>query len=146
MKRDGCSSLFLKNSNRIEHVFGDSKTFDFHRLNELFDLVFIDGDHSHDYVINDTQKIVQHAIHSQSILVWHDYAHSPEQFRPEVLHGILSALDHNHHPRLFHVSNSLCAVWLPEITPWLDVEMDQASSHLQEPKTQWKVEIGRVKN
>lgn len=140
----GQHAFFSKNSKRIEHVFGDSKTFDFNRLNETFDLVFIDGDHSHDYVINDTQKIVQHAIHAQSIVVWHDYAHSPEQFRPEVLHGILSALNISHHSRLFHVSNTLCAVWLPEIHPWMELEINQASSQLQEPKIQWNVELKRV--
>lgn len=107
-------AIFSKNLSNVSHVYGDSKTFDFAGLNKKFDLVFIDGDHHHDYVVNDTSNIWKHCIHSNSVVVWHDYAHNPEQFRPEVLHGILSSIPAECQGTLFHVANTLCAIYLPE--------------------------------
>lgn len=48
---------YVTNS-RIHQIYGDSATFDFTKLNTTFDLAFIDGAHSYDYVKNDTEKIL----------------------------------------------------------------------------------------
>lgn len=52
----------------IEFVQTDSMNLE---LNELFDLVHIDGDHSYDYVRNDIEKVLPH-LHKHSILVIDD--------------------------------------------------------------------------
>lgn len=136
-------AYFSKKIEHVEHVFGDSKSFDFYQLKSTFDLIFIDGDHTQDYVVNDTQKVVSNLMHANSVVVWHDYARSPEQFRPEVLHGILTGLDPNSHSRLFHVSNSLCAILLPDSPLWSKESAIPASTELARPKRTWVVQIGK---
>lgn len=107
-------TLSKDSNNDITHLFGNSKDFDFASLNQKFDLIFIDGDHSYEFVKNDTQKVVDHLTHENSIIVWHDYASNPEQVRYEVLAGILDGLPEKLHSNLYHVSNSLCAIYYPE--------------------------------
>ena len=135
--------FFSKNLSNVSHVFGDSKSFDFAQLNTKFDLIFIDGDHHHDYVTNDTNCVFHHLVHKDSVVVWHDYAHSPEQLRPEVLHGILSALPTHCHHQLYHVSNTLCAVLLPIDPIGLDIVPISATKKLKTPQGDWQVRIGK---
>ena len=53
------SDFFSKNTANINHLMGDSRTFDFGSLNLKFDLIFIDGDHHYESIVNDTQKILE---------------------------------------------------------------------------------------
>lgn len=104
---------FLSKRNpSIQHLTGNSKSFDFRSLGKKFDLIFIDGDHSYDMVKNDTAKVFESLIHENSVVVWHDYAHSPENIRYEVFRGILDGVPSKMHSQLFHVQNTLCAVFL----------------------------------
>jgi len=107
---------YSKNIANIIHLEGNTRTWDFTSLNRKFDLVFIDGDHHYDMVKQDTQKVFSHLVHENSIVVWHDYAHDPETVRYEVLAAILDGSPENAHDHLFHVANTLCAVYLPGIT------------------------------
>jgi hypothetical protein len=56
----------------IRQVFGDSARLDWDRLGGNFDLVFIDGSHSYDYVISDTNNALAH-VRPGGVLIWHDY-------------------------------------------------------------------------
>lgn len=104
---------FLSKQNpEIRHLYGNSKTFDFAGLKRTYDLVFIDGDHHYEMVKNDTEKVFNHLLHDNSVVVWHDYAFSPEKIRFEVLRGILDALPVQLHQNLYHVANTLCAVFI----------------------------------
>ncbi|MFM1792118.1 MAG: hypothetical protein RLZZ252_472 [Bacteroidota bacterium] len=129
---------FSKNLSNVSHVYGDSKVFNFQGLQKKYDLIFIDGDHSHNFVINDSQKIWDNLMHPQSVVVWHDYAHSPEKLRAEVLHGILTAVPFNQHHRLYHVSNTLCAVYLPDT--WI-ANSTKPSQKLVKPEVHFTVKI-----
>jgi predicted O-methyltransferase YrrM len=57
----------------VTQLHGDSRTFDYAPYRESMDLVFVDGGHTYDLVVNDT-------VHAFSILapggviVWHDFA------------------------------------------------------------------------
>jgi predicted O-methyltransferase YrrM len=106
--------FFSKNNPKINHLEGDSKTFDFDALNKKFDLIFIDGNHTFEYVKNDTQKVFEHLLKENTIVVWHDYGHSPEKIRPEVALGILEGVPEIYHNRLYHVSNTKCAIFINE--------------------------------
>jgi predicted O-methyltransferase YrrM len=97
----------------VNHLKANSLRFDFSSLGQKFDLVFIDGDHHYKGVLNDTLKVVSHLIHEHSIIVWHDYAFNPEKVRYEVFAAILDGLPTEYHQRLFHVANTMCAVFLP---------------------------------
>jgi hypothetical protein len=108
--------FFSKGLPNVTHLEGNSSTYDFQGLNRKFDLVFIDGDHHFEMVKNDTIKIFTHLVHNESVVVWHDYARNPETIRYEILYGILSGCPAPFHKNLFHIANTLCAVYLPGAT------------------------------
>lgn len=105
--------FFSKDIPNIQHVFGNSQTFDFDQLNKKFDLIFIDGDHSTEAVKRDTEKMLSYLKNDQSILVWHDAKVDTEYPRYEVLMGIYQALPNHMHQHIYLVENSLCAVYIP---------------------------------
>jgi predicted O-methyltransferase YrrM len=104
-------SFFSKDKDNIKHLFGNSLNFDFKGLNKKFDLIFIDGNHTYDFVKSDTQNVFKHLIHDDSIVVWHDYAYNPEKVRSEILAGILDGTPKIFHDNLYHVSNSMSAIF-----------------------------------
>jgi len=106
--------FFSKNKENIQHLYGNSLTYNFKKLNKKFDLIFIDGNHKYDYVKNDTEKVITHLTHEKTIIVWHDYAYNPEKIRSEVLKGILDGLPEKMHQNLYHVSNTMCAIYYPK--------------------------------
>ncbi|WP_216907229.1 class I SAM-dependent methyltransferase [Synechococcus sp. CCY 0621] len=65
------------NKHRIHQVFSDSKTFDTTPYRRMMDYVFIDGDHSYEYVKNDTQKAFE-LLAPNGAIVWHDFAGKSE--------------------------------------------------------------------
>lgn len=108
----------------ILHIQGNTAEFDFASLNKKYDLIFIDGDHHFSMVKNDTLKVMSNLIHDNSIVVWHDYAHSPEKARLEVMAGIVEGLNQDQLQHIYHVQHTLCAIYLPEfwINQWnLDI-------------------------
>ncbi|WP_298367983.1 class I SAM-dependent methyltransferase [uncultured Lutibacter sp.] len=106
--------VLSKKNKGIKHLYGNSLNFDFKKLNKKFDLVFIDGNHTYEYIKNDTKNIFKHLIHENSIVVWHDYAYHPEMIRPEVLCGILDGIPNQNKNNLYHVSNTMCAIYINE--------------------------------
>lgn len=104
---------FSKNIKNIEHLKGNSFTFDFSKFNKTIDLVFVDGDHRYPAVVNDTKKAFDLLKNKNSIIVWHDYAASPNELRYEVMLGILDGSPTWAHQHIYKVSNSLCAIYYP---------------------------------
>lgn len=103
-----------KGISNVQHLKANSFTYDFSSAGRKFDLIFIDGDHHFASVKNDTGKILEHLVHENSIVVWHDVAFNPERIRYEVYSAILEGLPAGMHERLYHVTNTLCAVLLPK--------------------------------
>jgi predicted O-methyltransferase YrrM len=58
---------------KIVRLYGDSALFDFSALPEKVDLVFIDGSHRYEYVMNDTQKCLSVLRATDGVVIWHDY-------------------------------------------------------------------------
>ncbi len=106
--------FFSKEKKNITHLNKNTLAYDFSDIREKFDLIFIDGDHHYEYVKNDTEKVFKHLIHDKTIVVWHDYAHSPETIRYEVLAGIADGIPRDFRNNLYHVSNTLCAIFIRE--------------------------------
>jgi predicted O-methyltransferase YrrM len=96
---------------KILHLGANTKTFDFDSLNKKYDLIFIDGEHSYEMVLIDTQKVFKHLLHDNSIVVWHDYAYSPQNIRYEVFQAILDGVGSKNHSHLYHPKNTMCAVF-----------------------------------
>ena len=109
--------FFSKDKKNITHLTGNSLNFDYQGLNKKFDLIFIDGNHHYDFVKNDTQKVFENLIHENTIIVWHDYAYNPEKFRPEVFAGIIDGTPEEYRKYLYHVSNTMCAIFTRQELP-----------------------------
>ena len=103
--------------NNVTHLEGNSLTYDFSSLNKKFDLIFIDGDHHFESVKSDTQNAFQLLKNEKSIIVWHDYGNDPTDVRWDVLNGIIAGTPNEKRNNLFHVSNTLCAVYINEVMP-----------------------------
>ncbi len=100
--------------NNVTHINSNSQSFDFKSLKKVFDMVFIDGDHHYNSVKSDTKSVFEVIDPKHSIVVWHDYTFSPESIRWEVVNGILDGVDKKYHKYLYHVSNTNCAVYIPQ--------------------------------
>ena len=57
---------------RVRQVFGDSGSIDWNALGGPFDLVFIDGSHTEEYVRSDSLNAARHLVPA-GVIVWHDY-------------------------------------------------------------------------
>ncbi len=108
---------FSKNLNNVTHIFAHSHEFDFKILDKKFDMVFIDADHHYESVIKDTQTAFNIIKDGKSIIVWHDYASSPETIRWDVMKAILDGTPKDKRNKLFHISHTLCAVYLNDNFP-----------------------------
>lgn len=117
LKSANMLSSEIKNMTLIED---NSLTYDFSKLGK-FDLIFVDGDHTYNGVKSDTANVFKHLIHDNSIIVWHDYTYYPETVRHEVLAGILDGIPSSHHKHLYHVSNTMCAIYTTQ--PNMKAEM-----------------------
>jgi len=104
----GC---LIQNQPNITTIHANSNFFDFNSLDQKFDLIFIDADHSYEGVKSDTEKIFSLLRDDNSIIVWHDYGFNTETPRYSVIAGILDGLPQEAHQSLYHVSNTMCAVY-----------------------------------
>ncbi|KPK82867.1 MAG: hypothetical protein AMS27_13765 [Bacteroides sp. SM23_62_1] len=104
--------MFSENLPNVIQLRSDSRVFDYSSLNRKFDLIFIDGDHHYDFVLNDTRKVFEHLAHEKTVVVWHDYGYHPEKVRFEVLAAIMDGTDKELHSRIYHVAHTKCAVLL----------------------------------
>jgi predicted O-methyltransferase YrrM len=106
---------FSKGNPHITHLEGDSRNFDFSPYYGKIDLVFVDGDHHRDSVKSDTEQAFKLVHPETGIIIWHDYAHHPENVRWNVLDGIYSGTPEGMRKDLRAVSNTLCALYAPGI-------------------------------
>ncbi len=109
--------FFTKDLDFIDIRYVNSFHFDFQSLNKKFDLIFIDGDHTYEGVKNDTAKVFPLLKDEHSVIVWHDYGFSTEEVRYSVMAAILDGLPASAHQHVFHVSNTMCAVFTRETHP-----------------------------
>jgi predicted O-methyltransferase YrrM len=68
----------LPEAQRITQLFGDSASFDFSPWHGKIDLVFVDGAHSYDFVVNDTRVALRLLKPTGGVIVWHDYGVWPD--------------------------------------------------------------------
>ena len=104
-------ACLIQDEQNITQIHADSKEFDFKSLNKKFDLIFIDGDHSYEGVLSDTKKVFDLLKNDDSMIVWHDYGYNPEIPRHSVIAAILDGLKKEEHSNLYHVSNTVCAIY-----------------------------------
>jgi predicted O-methyltransferase YrrM len=73
-KKTICGELYLNSpyANKIKQLYGDSARFDFSPYFNNIDMVFVDGAHSYDYVVNDSEIALKLIGSKKGIIVWHD--------------------------------------------------------------------------
>ena len=106
----GLHRFFSKDLKNVIHIQGNSQTFNYSDYYKRFDLIFIDGDHHYESVKNDTMNAFRLLKDDDSVIVWHDYGHNPDDVRWDVLKGILDGTPSDKRNNLYRVSNTLCAI------------------------------------
>lgn len=102
---------FSRDIKNVQHIEANSREFDFSTLGK-FDLIFVDGDHTMEGVRSDTEKVFQLLKSENSVIVWHDYTANYEQINWEVFAGILEGCPAEKRNSIYHISNTLCAVYM----------------------------------
>ena len=108
--------FFSKSKQNITQLYGDSRTFDYAGLNKKFDVIFIDGDHHYSFIKNDTDKVFKHLMKENTIVIWHDYGLNPSVPRYETISAILDVVPPDKHKYLYHVSNTICAIYTSQMS------------------------------
>ena len=90
-------AFFSRHLSNVTHLHGNSQTFDFTPHLGRYDLVFVDGDDAFRHVFH-------HAAEDHAVL-W------------SVLAAIWEGTPAEKRPHLYHVANTMCAVYLPESLP-----------------------------
>ena len=104
--------MFSKNLSNVKHIKHNSQTFDFSTIGK-FDLIFIDGDHSYEGVKKDTENAFKVLKNENSIIVWHDYSNlTGNAIKWREFSGILDGCPKENLENLFHVSNTMCAIYI----------------------------------
>ncbi len=101
---------YSKENKNIHHIKCDSKSFDYKSYKKQFELVFVDGNHSYEYVKNDTKLALELLKDDNSVILWHDYI-LYEEININVLAGILEALPVNEHCHLYNLRQSNLAIY-----------------------------------
>ena len=124
------NGYFSKGHSGIKHIGHDSQTFDFSSLNKKFDLIFVDGDHHYNSLVNDTRNVFQLLKNEDSIIIWHDYGNSYETVRWEVLHAILDGMSNSKWKNLYRVSNTFCAIYTTQKVDSIRMEFPSVPNKL----------------
>jgi predicted O-methyltransferase YrrM len=89
-------------SSRITQHLADSARFDFSRFSGVFDLVYIDGAHSPDYVRSDTDHAFR-IVKDDGVVIWDDYA--------RLVPGVFEYLDAIRDLDLYRLTSSRLVAW-----------------------------------
>ena len=92
-----------------------------------------------DSVKKDTETAFRLLRDDNSIIVWHDYALDPETIRWDVMAAILDGTPADKRDHIYHISNTLCAVYLPENLP------TKKLVPYEKPDKYFKIDIQSVK-
>lgn len=103
--------LFSKNNPKITHLKGDSMKFDFSPYYGKMDVVFIDGNHHYEFVLNDTREAYKLLKDENSVIVWHDYTKNGEEIRWDILKAILDGSIEENRALIYQVKDSLSAIY-----------------------------------
>jgi len=71
-EHSGAKFIGTPYAKKITQLYGDSATFDFSPYAGQMGLVFIDGSHSYDYVLQDSESAFRLASEN-AVILWHDY-------------------------------------------------------------------------
>jgi hypothetical protein len=101
---------FSKDCQNVTHLKADSLSFDFTPFEKQFELIFVDGNHSFEYVKSDSKNALSLLKDDSSVIAWHDYILGGE-LNVNVLCGILEGIPAGEHKHLIHLYQSNMALF-----------------------------------
>lgn len=72
-EKSGTRFIGTRYEKMITQLYADSAVHDYKPIENSFDFVFIDGSHSYEYVISDTENCRKLLRNGKGVLLWHDY-------------------------------------------------------------------------
>lgn len=90
---------------RITQHLGDSAKFDFSPWHGKIDFIFVDGAHSYDFVINDSEIALKLLNPDGGVIAWHDYG-----VWPDVAKALKELTEKNPDLPLVHVKGTSLAI------------------------------------
>lgn len=72
-ERSGTRFIGTEHEKMITQVYADSAAYDYKSHENKYDFIFIDGSHSYEYVISDTENCRKLLRNGKGVLLWHDY-------------------------------------------------------------------------
>jgi hypothetical protein len=120
LKKQGADNIYAdmqgslcKGVENITQLWGNSRTFNFDQYEGMCDMVFIDGDHHYENIVNDTRIAFHLLRNEESIIIWHDYGQGTETVRWEALLAIMDGTPKEKRKHLYSVNNTLSAIYFP---------------------------------
>lgn len=106
--------MFARDKTNVTYHLHNSLSFDFSTLNKKFDLISIDADNTYESVMKDTQNVFKLLKDGNSIIVWHNYSTDMENggVRQDFLAGILAGTPPEFRKNIYHLSNTICAIFI----------------------------------
>ncbi len=95
----------------VTHIEANSQTYDFDQLNNKFDVIFIDGDHSYKGVKSDSINALKLLKDNDSVIIWHDCGFGMQDLRYESIVAIRDACSEEQFEHVYRVSNTMCAMY-----------------------------------
>jgi predicted O-methyltransferase YrrM len=92
-------------SSKIVQLYGDSRSFDFSPYVGQADLVFVDGGHTYDVVVNDTRRAIE-MCRPGGVVMWHDFANYGDYH--DVTRAVLDCVGGD---RIFQLEDSQLAAY-----------------------------------
>ena len=96
---------------KYRQIYHNSLTFDYSTLNEKFDVIFVEGDHSAEAVEIDTQNAFKLLKDENSVIIWHDCGNTVNDYRYEVIAGIIKGCPPESLKHIYRVQNTLCGIY-----------------------------------
>ena len=86
----------------------------------------VNGDHTYEAVNSETRNVIQLLKDENSIIVWHDYGFDPVTPRYSVISAILDGIPNEFHSHLYHVSNTMCAIFTKQdLNPFIQKDLEK---------------------
>ncbi len=98
----GLKFLNQEEKSKITQLYGDSAIFDFTPYFNTIDMVFVDGSHSFEYVMNDSKIALKLLNNGHGLIVWHDYSSSHK----EVTKALNKLQLENSEFKMFHIKDT----------------------------------------
>lgn len=112
--KNNFSKYFSKNLPNVTYFNEDSKLFNYNKIENKIDLVFIDGDHTYQGIYIDTKRIFEVIDCENTIVVWHDFKVKRDEAISTTVDAVFNAIPHSLSKNIFAVDANMCGIFIPD--------------------------------